>query len=255
MSDTQRMPGVPEALQDPVLKRYPLRRQRIPIGARMLSVVLPDDRAWLREGSWAPAVVRGHEPPYWIRVWPAAVAMARQLARAGDLCGVRVLDLGCGVGIPGIQAAALGAAVCFADREPDALQFARWNAQSQPGCGIPPTVQHVDWAQGAVDDTFDLVLLSDVTYHQNHHAPVRRQLAKAVAVGGAVLHGDPMRELSSAFLENLAAADHCLHVWNRMTTFREHRLDVRLAVASRTEAGRRAACARLAVDLAGSIEA
>lgn len=226
------MPGVPEALADPILKRFPLRRHRIPIGARSLSVVLPDDRTWLREGSWAPAVVRGKEPPYWIRVWPAAVALARQLARAGDLDGTTVLDLGCGVGLPGIEAAALGASVCFADREPNALAFARWNARHQPTCRHDVTVQQVDWSLGAVSGNHELVLLSDVSYHRSNHAPLHRQLERTLSDDACVLHADPMRELSSRFLVELAER-YQLATRIVPTHHEGRRTPVRLAVAAR----------------------
>lgn len=235
MTNGMRMPGVPEAQQDPVLKRYPLRRHRIPIGAGQLSIVIPDDRAWLREGSWAADVLRGKEPPYWCRIWPAAVSIARHLNRVHTtsgpevLAGLRVLDLGCGVGVPGIQAAALGAQLCSADFEADAVKFAAWNAKAQPGCTHAPTTQQVDWARGFVEGTFDMVLLSDVTYHENHHAPILRQLKKVLAPDGCILHADPERELSTHFLEQVAA-DYARHSWHRRTAFLEHDLRVRLTL-------------------------
>jgi len=239
MTNGMRMPGVPEAQQDPVLKRYPLRRYRIPVGAEQLSIVIPDDRAWLRQGSWAADVLRGKEPPYWCRIWPAAVSIARHLNRVHAtlgpevLDGLRVLDLGCGVGVPGIQAAALGAQLCSADFEADAVRFATWNAKAQPGCAYPPTTQQVDWSQEVVEGTFDLVLLSDVTYHENHHAPIRRQLKQVLAPDGCILHADPERELSTQFLTDLDA-DYARLAWYRRTAFFEHDTRVRLTLLAQT---------------------
>jgi len=233
------MPGVPEAQQDPVLKRYPLRRHRIPVGAGQLSIVIPDDRAWLRQGSWAAEVLRGKEPPYWCRIWPAAVSIARQLSRAHSIggpevfAGLRVLDLGCGVGVPGIQAAALGAQLCSVDFEADAVRFAAWNANAQPGCEYPPTIQQVDWSHGVVDGTFDLVLLSDVTYHENHHAPICRQLRQVLADDGCILHADPERELSTQFVTSLDA-DYSRYEWYRRTAFLEHDTRVRLTLLAKS---------------------
>ena len=73
--------SVPEAMTDPRLRRYRLRRLRIPIGAGQVDLVVPDARAWLREGAWVGATERGAEPPYWVNVWPASVAVARCLVR------------------------------------------------------------------------------------------------------------------------------------------------------------------------------
>jgi len=239
MTNGLRMPGVPEAQQDPVLKRYPLRRLRIPAGKAQLSIVVPDSRAWMRQGAWTAAVLRGKEPPYWCRVWPAAVAIARHLACLDALAdglplrGLRVLDLGCGVGVPGIQAAAIGAELCSADFEPDAGRFAQWNAQVQPGCSHPPTTQHVDWSQGTVTGTFDIVLLSDVTYHETHHVPIRRQLKHCLAENGCVLHADPRRDWSTHFLDQLDGS-FARHTWHRRTTYLEHDDEVRLTLFANT---------------------
>ena len=236
MSDGVRMPGVPEAQRDPVLKRYPLRRRRVPIGAANLSLVLPDDRAWLRQGSWAPAVVRGQEPPYWIRVWPVAIALARQLVRAGSLRGVRLLDLGCGVGVPGVQAAALGAEVCFVDREADALAFARWNAAAQPAALLPTTGRRLDWSLEAVPGAFDVIVLSDVTYHSSHHGPVRRQVDEVLAAGGCVLHGDPCREQSGRFLAEMRAAGFAVRQRQVPTGYDGRQVQARITLMARAEA-------------------
>jgi len=247
------MPGVPDAQQDPVLRRYPLRRLRIPVGPGQLSLVIPDERAWLRQGTWAHDVLRGKEPPYWCRIWPAAVAVARQLVCGGGrqqahaFRGMRVLDLGCGLGVPGVQAAGLGAQLCAVDVEQDALAFAHWNANSQPGCQIAPTTRQLDWALDTVSGSFDLILLSDVTYHENHHAPVRRQLSSALAAGGCVLHADPGRELSTHFLCQ-QRRDFTCATWQRATSFLGLKADVRLSLLTATAADLQTWCERLGLS-------
>jgi hypothetical protein len=47
--------------------------------------------------------------PYWTRVWPSAVALAKEVLRRPELvAGKRVCDLGCGLGVAGIAAALAG---------------------------------------------------------------------------------------------------------------------------------------------------
>ncbi|MFK7742781.1 MAG: methyltransferase [Planctomycetota bacterium] len=234
MKPTPAMRGVPEAQQDKVLKRYPLRRRRIPIGPATISMVVPDERAVRKQGAWASGVLRGGEPPYWVRIWPASVALARVVSRAASLQGIDAVDLGCGLGLPGIAAAGNGANVAFVDLEPDALRFAVWNAEAQPGCRQPPETLKLDWARALLPSQFDLMLLSDVSYHPTHTKSLRRQIDAALRPGGVLLHTDPERECSTRFLDSLTP-DFVQRSWIRKTVAPEHRADVRVTVLARSE--------------------
>jgi len=225
---------VPEAKQHPVLRRFPLRRIRFPLGAGSMSLVIPDVSAWTRAGEWAANMLPNGEPPYWVQIWPASVAMARLLWRRGDLAGKTALDLGCGLGVPGIAAARGGAAVTFADVRPDALAFATWNAARQGNPTAPAAVEF-DWARAVVPGAFDLLLLADVSYRPVHHAALQRHCLQALRPDGVVLHADPLRRESSPFcqwLRQTMATFECV----QPTSFRERSLDIRLVVASRSAA-------------------
>jgi 2-polyprenyl-3-methyl-5-hydroxy-6-metoxy-1,4-benzoquinol methylase len=174
--------SVPAARTDPCLKRYPLRRLRLPVANGTLDVVVPDAGAWLHTGGWSDR---------------------------GSLFGQRCLDLGCGIGVPGIAAARLGAAVTFADREPDALAFAAWNARRQPAAEALVTTRVHDWHAGSVLGAFDLLLLADVTYRVVHHRPVLQQMAASLFGGGIAIHADPYRREVAGFLVQAKASFAC----------------------------------------------
>lgn len=227
MSQASRLPGVPEARQDPRLRRFPLRRLKLPVGAGQMSLVVPDEEVWRRQGAWVSDVTRGKEPPYWLRIWPAALAAARTLLRLRDLRDQRLLDLGCGLGLPGVAAAGAGARVTFADVEADALAFAAWNARQQPGCAHQPDPRRIDWARDTVEGPFDVIVLSDVSYDRKHHAPLRRCLAEALRQGGVALHADPHRELSDQFLTALSKG-HAMAQTAKRVTIQDRCADVRL---------------------------
>src|SRR5213082_821919 len=64
--------------------------------------------------------------PYWAELWPAGLALAHALPE--DLEGVRVVELGCGLGVPALVAAARGAEVTAVDWAAEAIALLRENA-------------------------------------------------------------------------------------------------------------------------------
>lgn len=222
-------PTVPDAKADPVLRRYDLRRFRLPIAHGTLSMVLPDAAGWIRRGEWARATMRGAEPPYWVQVWPASVAVARLLARLPGLAGQRLLDLGCGLGVPGVAAVRAGAQVTFADREPDALAFACWNGSRQGGPA--PKAVCFDWGSDTLATCFDVIVLADVSYRPVHHLALQRHVSACLAAGGVVVHADPERPESVPFIRWLSTGRLALQRQVR-TTLGDRSVAVRLCVAS-----------------------
>src|SRR3954468_6269247 len=66
--------------------------------------------------------------PYWAELWPSGVALAGAIA-ARALRGARVLELGCGLGLPSLAAALGGGRVMATDWSPAALDLLGENAR------------------------------------------------------------------------------------------------------------------------------
>jgi predicted nicotinamide N-methyase len=231
---------VPEALADPQLRRYRLRRLRLPMGRSVLDLVIPDGRQWMRGGSWVAETERGAEPPYWVEIWPSSVAVSRCLVRmavdlGNSLRGKRVLDLGCGLGVPGVTAASVGATVSFADMQADALAFAAWNARRLHPDSTKPVCHRIDWSQDVVPGKFEILVLADVSYRPVHHGPLLRHVESCLAEGGLVLHADPFRREADGFLKSLGAMLASV-VSTQDTAVGDKRVKVRLTCAARDAA-------------------
>src|SRR6476619_7425812 len=70
--------------------------------------------------------------PYWADLWPSAQILANEVAIM-RLSGLRVLELGCGLGLVAIAAAMAGADVTATDYYDDAILFASLNVATATG--------------------------------------------------------------------------------------------------------------------------
>jgi predicted nicotinamide N-methyase len=117
--------------------------------------------------------------PYWAELWPAAIALAEALP---EVNGVRVVELGCGLGVPSLVAAARGADVTATDWSSEAIDLLRTNAERN---GLQLTAEVRDWRE-AWPARFELALAADVLYEQRNVEPVLarlRELAPRALVG------------------------------------------------------------------------
>jgi predicted nicotinamide N-methyase len=140
-------------------------------------------------------------PPYWAQLWPSSLVLARAVAAARP-AGARVLELGCGLGLPSIAAARCGARVLATDRSPDALGFTAYNADLN---GVSVEVGTCAWADpGPVlaRAPWDLVLAADVLYPHGALDDLDALLPRLVAPAGQVWLADPGRPPAAAFLES-----------------------------------------------------
>jgi predicted nicotinamide N-methyase len=146
----------------------------------------------------------GDQPrlPYGIVLWPAAIALAHELATR-SLRGARVLELGAGTGLPGIVAASLGAHVVQTDRQEVALHVSKTNAERN---GVT-TIEHraADWTAWNDGAAYDWILGADILYAVSLHPHLRAIFERNLAPGGRLLLADPFRKGSFGLLEAMEA--------------------------------------------------
>ncbi len=140
--------------------------------------------------------------PYGIVLWPAAIALAHELA-SRRVAGMRILELGAGTGLPGIVAAALGAHVVQTDRQNLVLHVCKRNAERNR----VTTLEHriADWTDWRDTERYDLVVGADILYAAEVHPNLKVIFETNLVPGGTVLLADPYRETSVRFLEALEA--------------------------------------------------
>jgi predicted nicotinamide N-methyase len=182
----------------------PLQQARVVVGERAWSV-LHAGAVFSRDDESRFLAAEAQRLPYGVALWPAAVALAYEVAlRAAEFAGRSVLELGAGTGLPGIVAASLGARVVQTDRQEVALQLCRLNGERNGAAAAEHRL--ADWTEWAEAGRYDWLLGSDVLYGESMHPHLRRIFETNLAPAGRVLLADPFREVSFRLLEALEAA-------------------------------------------------
>ncbi len=137
------------------------------------------------------------------QLWPAGRLLAQAMERA-DIDGKRVLEVGCGIGLPSLVLQRRGTDVVATDIHPLAEPFLAYNAALN---ALPALhFRHLRWADPLPTlGEFDLLIASDVLYERGHAELLAGVVERHVRARGEVLITDPGRGHSSGFTRLLVA--------------------------------------------------
>ena len=193
--------------------KYELKRHTERLGALALEIETIADLdgaiSSLCDGADADtekAVVLENLCPYFGVVWPAARAVSEHLSRMGGwLKDKSVIELGCGLALPSLVAAKLGARVTATDFHPDVPKFFARNAALNGLTAPALTYKEYDWRGETKLGIFDFVVGSDILYEASHPKDVARSLAAHCTRGSHIILGDPGRVYLQSCIDELKA--------------------------------------------------
>ncbi len=142
---------------------------------------------------------RMRSDPYWAQLWTAALPFASAVARADWPVGTTILELGCGIGLPGLVACQRGWSTTFSDYVEEAVSLALENARRH-GFHSPQAEGLVlDWRDPPAR-SYDRLIASDVIYEERLHRPFLKAASALLAAHGEVWVADPGRSMCDDFL-------------------------------------------------------
>ena len=193
----------------PLQSRYPIRLHELMAGAHRLEIFAPADPDSLLDDPTVEArYKKDNYLPYWPVIWPSSLMLAEHILNAQDSPPSlphhpgtepgRAIELGCGLGIAGIAATMRGWHVTFTDYDPEAVDFAAFNANCN---NIPAHLvhaRHMDWRE-PINETFDWIIASDVLYERRLHPILLDAIDHLLAPQGVVWISDPQRNSAADF--------------------------------------------------------
>jgi predicted nicotinamide N-methyase len=196
--------GQPHLPETPLDALGPLVREHVIVEDQTFLISRPTDTDRLLDHPAVRSAFAADEyMPYWADLWPAARMLAKAILREPWPPGLEALEVGCGLGLPGIAALSRGLHVTFSDYDATALRFAADNARAN-GFDDFQLLQ-MDWRCPPEGLRKPVVLASDLIYEIRNVAPLVTLLKQVLQPGGVCLLTDQDRVPSQGLRDTLTA--------------------------------------------------
>lgn len=202
-------PEQPEFVETPAHAISELHTELVIVDRFKFNITKPfDSYALLDDPTVREAHTRDEYMPYWADLWPVSRMLAKTVAREdwakrtppGEK--LHALELGCGLGIPGLTALACGLKVTFSDYDLAALRFAADNARANKLFDFQ--TQPIDWRHPPLDTKYPVILGADLTYELRNIDPLVSLIKNLLSPNGLCLLTDQDRTPAPVLRQKLS---------------------------------------------------
>jgi predicted nicotinamide N-methyase len=202
--NAEQMRPIPQLPETPSEALGPIVREQVLIEGRTFLIDRPTETDRLLDHSFVHSAFAEDEYlPYWADLWPAARMLAKAILREEWTHGTEALEIGCGLGLPGVAALAKGLRVTFSDYDATALRFAGDNARLNGFQDF--RLLQMDWRSPPGDLQVPILFASDLIYELRNVDPVVSLIKKVLSPRGICLLTDQDRAPSHSLRETLWA--------------------------------------------------
>jgi len=153
--------------------------------------------------------------PYYADLWPSAEALAKYLTENfTTLSGSSIIELGCGLGLPSIICAKLGADVIATDFHPYNRSGFERNAAENGVSQI--TYTQMDWEFPTYHKKFDMVIGSDLLYEPKQIATLTNCVKTIIKDDGIFILADPGRDHIQTAVDAMTGFTHQIDIKNNV---------------------------------------
>lgn len=145
------------------------------------------------------------EFPFWVKLWESAMILSQALTTLPEPAGKTMLEIGAGLGAPGITAAACGFDVTLSDYEDIIMDFQKVSVAAS-GLDNVDCI-HLDWLDPPQLEPFDYLVAAEVLFREEFFDPLFTVFDNYLKPGGVIfLAHDARRKCLPRFMER--AKDH-----------------------------------------------
>ncbi len=196
--DIRKLPERERQIYNRIRAQYSLTFDRLRVGQKDLRLLKIADLAEFLGDKDPFANVS--EFPFWVRLWDAAMILAYVLGSQKDVAGKKLLELGAGLGAPGLAAAAAGYEVTISDYEDIIMDFQRVSAAASGLEGIE--FIHLDWLNPPDLAPFDVVVGAEILFRETFFQPLLSLFKRYLKGDGMIiLAHDATRQSLAKFLK------------------------------------------------------
>lgn len=169
--------------------------QSFTIGNKTISIFVPDSIA-------IEEAYKKEHAPYWAQVWHAAIGLCIFLQQHPEYINKRtVLELGAGLGLPGIVAAATAKNICISDKSAEVIAIVQQSVLHHHLNNVSCKV--LDWNDIDLVAIPDVVLLSDINYEPDAFAALLKMIDHFLYRNCTIILSTPQRLMGKVFIESL----------------------------------------------------
>jgi predicted nicotinamide N-methyase len=227
LMNQENLPAESAALYKKIAKQYTVGFEKLGIREKEFKILRVTDLEPLLAGKDPFKDVSTF--PFWVRLWEAAVILADTVAATPARPGQTLLELGAGLGAPGLVAAAAGYKVTLSDYEPHILDFQKVSAAANNLTGID--FQIIDWTSPPDLPAFDTIIGAEILFREDFFKPLLAVFKKLLKPDGVIyLAHDAGRRSLGPFLTlaqndyNIAACARTMRAGDEKKTIVVNRL-------------------------------
>jgi len=204
--DPQTLPVEERAIYETIKKQYKVAFEPLQFGRIRLNLLAVNDLEPLLEGK--NALNNVSDFPFWVKLWEAAIVLGQFLAGQKYDGGATMLELGAGLGVPGLAAAAAGCSVTLTDYEDLILDFERVSAAASGLSNVELRI--LDWKTPPAMNRFDIIAGAEILFREEFFEPLLNVMRKALKPDGVIYLAHDIRRNSLKPFLQLAESEYAI---------------------------------------------